>query len=102
MYIFEDLEEMVLGWADKKGIFENSSDVRQFDKLAEEVKELQDALLADNQEEVVDAIGDCLVVLTVIAKMRNTDLASCYESAYRVIAKRTGKMVDGVFVKDEA
>ena len=29
------------------------------------------------------------------------NLIECLESAYNVISKRTGKMVDGTFVKDE-
>ncbi len=33
--------------------------------------------------------------------MQGLKLTECLESAYNVIAKRTGKMVDGQFVKDE-
>jgi hypothetical protein len=32
--------------------------------------------------------------------MQGLSLTECLESAYNVIAKRTGKMVDGQFVKD--
>jgi hypothetical protein len=32
--------------------------------------------------------------------MQGMDLQDCLESAYNVIKNRTGKMVDGVFVKD--
>ena len=39
--------------------------------------------------------------LKAIAKFHNTTLRDCVQQAYDVIAKRTGKMVDGVFVKDQ-
>lgn len=39
-------------------------------------------------------------VLHKVAKENSFTLASCTQSAYEVIAKRTGKMQNGVFVKD--
>jgi hypothetical protein len=33
--------------------------------------------------------------------MQNLKLEDCLESAYNVISKRTGKMVNGQFVKDK-
>jgi len=41
-----------------------------------------------------------VVVLTSIAKFENLNIEDCIQSAYNVIAKRTGKMVNGTFVKD--
>ena len=38
--------------------------------------------------------------LKTIAHFHDTPLLACVQQAYDVIAKRTGKMVDGVFVKD--
>lgn len=40
-------------------------------------------------------------VLSDIAIENNLTLDECLKTAYSVISKRTGKMVDGVFVKDE-
>jgi len=39
-------------------------------------------------------------VLTSIAKFEDMLIEDCIISAYNVIAKRTGKMVNGTFVKD--
>ena len=56
--------------------------------------------LNDN-EEFVDAIGDMVVVLTNMAHLGGTTIEECIDAAYKVISKRTGKMVNGTFVKDE-
>jgi NTP pyrophosphatase (non-canonical NTP hydrolase) len=39
--------------------------------------------------------------LKSVAALHSTTLRACVQQAYDVIAKRTGKMVDGVFVKDQ-
>ena len=57
-------------------------------------------MLKNDQPEVIDAIGDIVVVLTNLAYMRGVHIESCISSAYDVISKRTGKMVNGTFVKD--
>ena len=49
----------------------------------------------------MDAIGDILVTLIMQAKLWNTNLYDCLNQAYEVISTRTGRMVDGIFVKDE-
>ena len=58
-------------------------------------------VLKDDQEEFVDAIGDMVVVLTNMAHLGGTTIEKCIDTAYEVISKRTGKMVNGTFVKDE-
>ena len=67
----------------------------------EEAGELGRAVLKNDQEEFVDAIGDMVVVLTNMAHLGGTTIEECIDSAYKVISKRTGKMVNGTFVKDE-
>ena len=66
----------------------------------EEAGELAQAILKEDEPEVIDAIGDMVVVLTNLAKLRGHNIEDCIDSAYNVIAKRTGKMVGGTFVKD--
>ena len=67
----------------------------------EEAGELAQALLQDNQAEIVDAIGDMVIVLTNLAKLRHVEIEDCIKESYNVISKRTGKMINGTFVKDE-
>ena len=87
-------------WADVKGIYESGDSKTQYVKLMEEAGELAQAILKEDEPEVIDAIGDMVVVLTNLAKLRGHKIEDCIDSAYDVIAKRTGKMVSGTFVKD--
>ena len=66
----------------------------------EEAGELAKALLNKDEPEIVDAIGDMVVVLTNLAHQEGFAIESCIDSAYDVINKRTGKMINGTFVKD--
>ena len=61
---------------------------------------LAKALLKNDQPEVIDAIGDMVVVLTNLAHQRGVHIETCIAEAYKVISKRTGKMINGTFVKD--
>ena len=54
-----------------------------------------------DQDEIIDAIGDIVVVLTNLAYLRGVNIETCVATAYDVISKRTGKMINGTFVKDE-
>ena len=54
-------------WADDRGLIENSTPKAQMTKLWEEYDELQAAIRAMDIEEIKDAIGDCMVVLTIIS-----------------------------------
>jgi NTP pyrophosphatase (non-canonical NTP hydrolase) len=88
-------------WAKDRGLYDKGDAKTQYIKLQEECGELAKALLSDDEPEVVDAIGDIVVVLTNLAAIRGYHIEACIDSAYRVISKRTGKMVNGTFVKDE-
>jgi NTP pyrophosphatase (non-canonical NTP hydrolase) len=100
MMDYNQLESLVIEWAANKGILEKATTAAQANKTMEECQELIDAIQDDNREEISDALGDILVTIIIQAKMQNMSLIECLESAYNVIAKRTGKMVNGQFVKD--
>jgi NTP pyrophosphatase (non-canonical NTP hydrolase) len=97
---YNQLESLVIEWAANKGILEKATTAAQANKTMEECQELIDAIQDDNREEISDALGDILVTIIIQAKMQNMSLVECLEGAYNIIAKRTGKMVDGQFVKD--
>jgi NTP pyrophosphatase (non-canonical NTP hydrolase) len=97
---YNQLEALVIEWAENKGILQKATPARQADKTLEEVEELRAAIADDNREEIADALGDILVTIIIQAKMQNMSLVECLEGAYNIIAKRTGKMVNGQFVKD--
>jgi len=94
--VFDDIRS----WATDKGIYDKGDARTQYLKLMEESGELAEALLKNDKAEIQDAIGDIIVVLTSIAKFEDMFIEDCIKSAYDVIAKRTGKMVNGTFVKD--
>ena len=94
--VFNDIRS----WADARGIYENGDSKTQLIKLQEEVGELAKAILENDQTEIVDAIGDCTVVLTNLAKLSGYKIEDCIESAYSEISERQGSMVNGTFVKD--
>tara|TARA_R100001510_G_C7656742_1_gene217092 strand:+ start:1785 stop:2078 length:294 start_codon:yes stop_codon:yes gene_type:complete len=88
-------------WAKKKGILEKGDAKTQYVKLQEESGELAKALLNNNQEEVIDSIGDIVVVLTNLAELRNVKIENCIQSAYDEIKNREGKMINGTFIKNK-
>jgi hypothetical protein len=49
---------------------------------------------------VKDDVGDCIVVLDIIAEQEGLLIGDCLGHAYDDIKDRTGKMIDGVFVKE--
>ena len=100
LYSHQDQFELIREWAKERGLYDKGNATTQYVKLQEEAGELAKALLKNDQPEVVDAIGDMVVVLTNLAYMRGVHIESCISSAYDVISKRTGKMVNGTFVKD--
>jgi NTP pyrophosphatase (non-canonical NTP hydrolase) len=88
-------------WAETRGLYDKGDPMVQYVKLQEEAGELAKALLKDDQPEVIDAIGDMVVVLTNLAHQRGVYIETCIQTAYDVINQRTGKMINGTFVKDE-
>jgi len=93
--------DKIRSWAQDRGLYSQGNANTQYIKLQEEAGELAKALLEDNQPEVIDAIGDMVVVLTNLAALHGWKIEQCIDIAYDVIRKRTGKMINGTFVKDE-
>tara|TARA_R110000744_G_scaffold31198_1_gene73511 strand:+ start:1000 stop:1758 length:759 start_codon:yes stop_codon:yes gene_type:complete len=95
--IFDNIRD----WASIRGIYDKGDSKTQYIKLQEEGGELANAILKNNKPEIIDAIGDMVVVLTNLAKLEGLKIEDCIQSAYNVINKRTGKMVNGTFVKNK-
>ena len=94
-YIYE-----IQDWAEERGLDKSSND-KQLIKLQEELGELAEAHNKDFPDKVVDSLGDMFVVMTIYALQRGIDIDDCIEEAYNTIKNRKGKMIDGVFVKEE-
>ena len=87
-------------WANDKGILSKGDIKTQYVKFQEEAGELAKAIINNDNAEIIDAIGDCIVVLTSIAYFNGTSIEDCINSAYEVIAQRNGKMINGTFIKE--
>ena len=66
----------------------------------EEAGEICRAVLKKDEEQIIDGIGDCVVVLTNLAELIGTPIEECIDRAYNEIKGRTGKMNNGTFKKD--
>ena len=101
----EETEQQVLRWAYDRGIFAESTEVTRWEKFLEEVEELVDAIDPCHGDQDIDEIkleaGDVLVTMINVLHPYGLDLETCLWAAYEKISKRTGKMVDGMFVKDK-
>ena len=92
--LIEEIEE----WAAKRSL-DKADSSKQLLKLQEELGELTQGHLKNNEQQVEDSIGDLFVVLTIYCLQQNISLQKCVEEAYNTIKNRTGKMINGVFVK---
>jgi len=91
--------DLIRTWANDKGIYDKGDTKTQYLKLLEEVGELAEGILKGNKPEIIDAIGDIVVVLTNLARLEELRIEDCVDSAYDVIKNRKGMMVNGTFVK---
>ena len=94
------MNDLVLKWADERGLLKAENAPRQMLKLMEEVGELAGAMAKNKPGDIVDAIGDIQVVLIILSKQLGYDYEQCLVDAYNVIKERKGKLINGVFVKD--
>jgi NTP pyrophosphatase (non-canonical NTP hydrolase) len=81
----------------------------QLSKTQEELTETRDAAVLfcydrwrwpEDEANLIDGIGDCTVTLILAAEMAGLRFEDCLAAAYDEIKGRTGKMIDGQFVKD--
>jgi len=92
--------DLIRDWANERGLYKGGDTKTQSLKLVEEVGEICRAVLKDNHRDVVDGIGDAVVVLTNLAELQGTSIEHCIAEAYNEIKDRTGKMDNGTFKKD--
>jgi NTP pyrophosphatase (non-canonical NTP hydrolase) len=102
MNTFEELQALVIKWAEARKIIPNATPISQLLKTVAEVGELADAVNKRNRAETMDAVGDVLVCLINFCALSSIDLNECLQGAYNEIKDRTGTLLpSGVFVKDE-
>ena len=108
--------DAVRAWGEAKGITGPNGKgtlLGQLAKTQEELTETRDAAVRAqvvktcggaqyvDMAALVDGIGDTTVTLILAAEMAGLRFEDCLAAAYDEIKGRTGKMVGGVFVKDQ-
>ena len=96
----------VIQWGRNKGLDDPKA---QLNKVIEEVGEIAHEISRNNYDlealeqpdELVDAIGDALVTIIILADILNLDPIGCLAEAYDAIKNRKGKTVHGTFIKGE-
>lgn len=101
--LFSAVADEVFYWALARNITEagGATSLSQIKKLKEEAEELEEALISGDTKNIQLELGDVIVVLLNICRLSGVDLTDCLESAFEKIKDRKGKMIDGVFVKEE-
>lgn len=120
---FEDLKDKVLRWADDKDLLYSENADRQFMKFIEEVFEFktefnvwglykkfkhdenieQDFSIEEFErwENLKLEMGDVFVTLIILCEQIGIDPEECLEMAYEKIKDRSGRTINGTFVKEE-
>lgn len=99
-YNYEPIFDLIRKWAKDRDIYEKGDIKTQLIKLYEETGELSQSILKNDKDGIIDAIGDSIVVLTNLAEFNGVTIENCIRTAYDEISSRTGRMVNGTFVKD--
>jgi len=86
-------------WHHDRNLIDGATDKDQVCKLIQEVGELSDNVCKNR--DIRDDIGDIMVVLLNIAERHQLSLTECLQVAYNDIKDRKGRMVDGIFVKED-
>jgi len=95
-----ELKELVIEWAKQRDLIHEENATKQALKLGEEVGELFSAMLKKDVYKTIDSLGDIQVVLIILAEQLGLNLDECLQSAYDEIKNRTGKTINGTFLKD--
>lgn len=107
---FEDLQKLTLEWAYDKDLLHSENANTQFMKFIEEVFEFktefdisyyQGKVSKNYWDNLNLEMGDIFVTLIILCKQLGLDPLMCLDMAYKKICKRTGKTINGQFIKSE-
>lgn len=109
--MFEKLSKKIIKWGKDRDLLHEENADKQFMKFVEEVFEFKtemDNVLSYTDPYVDEAVermklemGDIIVTLIILCKQLDIDLFDCLNKAYKKISVRTGKTINGTFVKSE-
>lgn len=93
-----ELIKQVEQWSIDKDLHNGNPD-RQALKFYEEAGEVAAALSRGQIDALKDGIGDTIVTLIILAQQHDMSLQECLQYAYDEIKGRTGKTINGTFIK---
>src|SRR5699024_5661836 len=96
----EALTLLIEQWAKDRNLH-TADPNKQVLKLGEEFGELCEDMAKGKQDVVKNSIGDMYVVMTILSMQLGLDVREGISQAYDVIKDREGKMIDGIYVKEE-
>ena len=96
----DELIQNVINWAADNNIDNYDNRQAQMLKVIEEVGETASAILKDNNDAVIDGIGDSLVTLIILSIQMGYHPEYCLNKAWQEIKDRKGKTINGTFIKD--
>lgn len=98
---YANVEMLILQWSEARKIIPNSTPETQLLKAVSELRELADATIKKDREDIVDAVGDVMVCLINYCALQDINLVDCMQVAYDQIKNRAGTLLpNGLFVKD--
>lgn len=113
---FEELKKLIEQWAKDKALLHAENTDKQFMKFIEEIFEFKTELdsekhwrkvMEDNNcksiniESLMLEMGDIFVTLIVLCNQIGIEPTRCLDMDYEKIKCRTGKTVNGIFIKQE-
>lgn len=106
---FKDLKDKVLSWADDKDLLHSENADKQFMKFIEEVFEFKSEfdlrnMFGDNEfayKAMMFEMGDIFVTLIILCEQIGMYPEECLSIAYEKIKGRSGRTINGTFVKEE-
>ena len=109
---FEELKKLIEQWAKDKDLLHAENADKQFMKFIEEVFEFkteydifwheverQGSISREMINSLLLEMGDIFVTLIVLCRQIGIEPTKCLDMAYEKIKGRTGKTVNGIFIK---
>jgi len=96
----DELIPEIVEWAVNKRIIKDGTVNKQAMKVMEELGELMASIIKNDEEGIIDGIGDTIVTLIILSQMLGYDIRHCLQSAYDEIKDRNGRIVNGSFIKN--
>lgn len=94
------LTELIHQWVIDRNL-QTADPKSQALKFFEEAGEVASGLARNDIDLVKDAIGDTYVTMVALCATLDISIRDCIDMAYDEIKDRKGKLIDGVFVKED-